>query len=209
MSGNRRNRNRRKARRPPFKEARPRILVVTEGAVTEPQYLDGLKNACRNPLVDVEVEDRHGRDPHTLVKIAKNRQRQAEKQARRESDDNLKYDDVWCVFDIDDHLTVGDAKQMARDNQIEVAISNPAIELWLLLHFRDSPGMQHRDRIRDMLQQFIPGYDKSVDFKQYEGGYVDAVIRAESLDQMAECDGEENRNPTTGMYRLTRQICGE
>ncbi|MBI1313523.1 RloB domain-containing protein [bacterium] len=209
MSGNRRNRDRRQARRAPFKEARPRILVVTEGAVTEPQYLDGLKKACRNPLVDVEVEDRHGRDPHALVKIARDRLRQAERQARRESDDNLKYDDVWCVFDIDDHQTVADAKQMARDNQIELAISNPAIELWLLLHFRASPGMQHRDQIREMLKHFIPEYDKHVDFEQYKIGYADAVTRAESLDQIAERDGEENRNPTTGMYRLTKRIWGE
>jgi len=182
---------------------------VTEGAATEPQYLDGLTKACRNPLVDVEVEDRHGRDPHALVKIARDRQRQAEKQARREADDNLKYDDAWCVFDIDDHLTVGDAKQMGRDNQIELAISNPAIELWLLLHFRDSPGMQSRDRVREMLKKFIPDYDKHVDFEQCKGGYADAVARAESLDQIAERDHEANRNPTTGMYRLTRRIRGE
>ena len=177
--------------------------------MSEPDYLDGLKKFCRNPLVDIEVAGQHGRDPHSLVKIARDKLRKAQKQARRESDDNLEYDSVWCVFDIDDHLTVGDAKQMARDNQIELAISNPAIELWLLLHFRDSPGMQHRDKISNMLKLFIPGYDKSIDFQQYADGYVDAVTRAAGLDEIAERDGEENRNPTTGMYRLTRRICGK
>jgi len=146
MPSNRRNRPRKRPRRAPYKEPKPRILVVTEGEVTEPEYLEGFRKSCKNPLVDIRIARQHGRDPHSLVQIAKTERDKASGMAEREGDDNLRYDSVWCVFDIDDHHSAPDAKQMARDNGIELAISNPAIELWLLLHFRENPGMQHRNK---------------------------------------------------------------
>jgi len=80
-------------------------------------------------------------------KLAKEHKKTAEANSRREKEVNLLYNSVWCVFDVDDHPRVADARQMAADNGIELAISNPCFELWLLLHFRDGPGMQHRDKI--------------------------------------------------------------
>jgi len=134
-----RNRSRRQGRPLPFREPRPTILVVTEGEVTEPEYLHGLQRACRNPRVTIKVADQHG-VPATLVRIAKQEKQEAEARAERERDENLAYDSVWCIFDIDDHPAIGETKEMARDNGIRLAISNPCIELWLLLHFRDNPG---------------------------------------------------------------------
>jgi hypothetical protein len=51
----RRNRPRPSARKKPFKDPEKRILIVTEGKVTEPESLKGLKDAVKNPLVDIEV----------------------------------------------------------------------------------------------------------------------------------------------------------
>ena len=206
MPNNRRDRSRKQARREPFRESKPRILVVTEGAVTEPEYLRGFINACKNPRVEIKIAGEHGRDPKSLVGIAKQHRDDADRAADRENDDNLRFESVWCVFDVDDHLKIPDAKQMARDNGIELAISNPAIELWLLLHFRESPGMQHRDKVRAMLAEFVPGYDKHVAFAEYFPGYDAAVRRAQQLDRAATQDGEEGRNPSTGVYRLTALI---
>ncbi len=118
----------------------------------------------------------------------------------------MAYDAVWCVFDVDDHPQVADARQMARANGIELAISNPCFALWLLLHFRESPGMQPRDTMRRMLSRHVPGYDKRVEFTVYAEGYPQAVKRAEQMDKKAEEDGDSGRNPTTGVYRLTREI---
>ncbi len=206
MVSKRRNRQRRTSRSSSYREPKPRILVVTEGEVTEPEYLKGFEKAFRHSLIDVKYAKEHGLDPHSLVKIAKVHKEEAENQAEREGDRNLRYNSVWCVFDIDDHRTVSDAKQMARANNIELAISNPAIELWLLLHFQDSPGGQHRSMVSKMLKKHIPGYRKRVKFAQYEHGYDQAEQRAERLDEMANRDNEPHRNPSTGMYKLTRMI---
>lgn len=116
---------------------------------------------------------------------------------------------VWCVYDRDDHPHLAEAGQMARDNGIHVALSNPCFELWLLLHFRESPGMQSRDRIREMLTTCVPNYDKHVSYQCYAPGYTDAARRAERLDSLAQDAGESGRNPTTGVYRLTQQIASD
>ncbi len=184
------------------------MLIVCEGAITEPQYLLGFTRACRNPRVRIEVSDEHG-DPKFLVETAKQRKKQAEEDAAREHDDNLAFDSVWCVCDVDDHHRLTDAKHMARDNEIDLAVSNPCFELWLLLHFRDSPGMQHRDKIRAMLRAEVPDYDKHVDYPKYAAGYPQAVTRAARMDESAERDGEAGRNPSTGVYKLTEVIRGQ
>lgn len=200
-----RNRKRRPARRGSFRDPKPIILVVTEGEVTEKEYLEGFVIACRNPRVQIEVKPGAG-VPKTVVQYAKELKRAAEKRAKREKDDNLRYNKVWCVFDVDEHPNIADAKQTARDNGIQLAISNPCIELWLWLHFADQPGMQDRRNLQKMMKKHIPSYDKHVNFADYEAGYDDACRRAKRLDEDAEADNEEGRNPTTGVWKLTASI---
>lgn len=172
------NRPRRHGRRPAFLNPKPTILVVTEGEVTEREYILAFKDAYRNPRVTVEVAEEHG-VPKTLVRIAKHYKEEADAKASREEDENLAFDSVWCVFDIDDHPAVGETKMMARDNGIHLAISNPCIELWLLLHFGENPGMQDRATMERKLKKFVPKYDKHVDYGMYATGYSHAVARAE------------------------------
>ncbi len=200
-----RNRTRRAARRPAFKEVKPVILVVTEGAVTDPEYFRGLSRWARNPLVRIEVVGGAG-VPRTIIQFAKSRRRDAEKRARRENDDNLRYDTVWCVFDVDDHPNIADATQMAFDNGLECAISNPCFELWLWLHLGEQPGMRHRHELSNLIKTCLPYYDKHVNFEDFAQGYHDAVKRAARLAADAEADDEPYRNPTTGVYRLTERI---
>lgn len=208
MPPSRRNRSRRPGRRPPFRDPKPTILVVCEGEKTEPQYLEGFKRAYHNPRVTIKIAPEHG-VPRTLVEIAKNRKNEAEAEAHRERDENIAYDSVWCVFDIDEHANVPNVREMARDNNIQLAVSNPCFELWLLLHFRDSPGMQHHEKIQTMLAVHIPGYNKHVDYATYSVGYLEAATHAKRLDDSAELDGEAGRNPTTGVYKLTELIRSE
>jgi hypothetical protein len=133
--------------------------------------------------------------------------RSAEKDAKRKGDDNLQYDQVWCVFDIDNHPHVEEAKLLAFQHGIDVAISNQSFELWLLLHHRDSPGAQNRKDLLHLLKLHIPDYDKHVDYlKDFHAGYSDAKRRAQALCDSAKADSEAGRNPTTTVYRLTREI---
>jgi hypothetical protein len=143
------------------------------------------------------------------VETAKRKKHLANAEANREGDENLAYDSVWCVFDVDSHHHIADAKQMASDNGIHLAISNPCFELWLLLHFRDNPGMHDGNAILAALTKFVPNYDKHVNYEVYSAGYLAAVSRAKQMADAAERDGESGRNPTTGVYELTELIRGD
>ena len=201
----RRNRQRRPARRAPYKDSKPIVLIVTEGEVTEPEYLRGFARATKNPRVRIEVRGGVG-VPKTIVEFAKDRKIEAEEQARGAKDDNLRYDEVWCVFDFDEHPNIPDAKQMARDNGIELAVSHPCFELWLWLHFAEQPGMRDRHDLQRMMKQHIPNYDRHVDYSDCSAGYDAAVKRSSRLDENAALDHDEGRNPTTGVWRLTESI---
>ncbi len=176
-----------------------------QGAVTEIQYIRGYEKSRRRSKLELEIPKEHG-VPKTLVDFAKNRKIDAERRARQEGDTYLEYDAVWCVFDVDDHPNVSDAKQLAHANDIKLAISNPCFELWLLLHFRECPGAQHRQKIQTMLKKCVPAYDKSVDFESYRANCRTAIDRARSLDRLAEQINEPGRNPTTTVYKLLQEI---
>lgn len=203
--GRHRDRSRKQGRRSAFRTPRKKILIVCEGANTEPQYFKQFANVYRNAIVEVEIAREHG-VPLTVVRIATELKNQAIEESKRLVDSYLKYDLVWCVFDVDEHPRLPEALQMASRNGIEVALSNPCFELWLLLHHRGAPGPIGRHRAQAMLKKFVANYDKSVDFHIYQHGYEHAVVRAAQLDSLAESVGEPGKNPTTGVYKLTTAI---
>ena len=206
MGSRRRNRNRRPARRPAHREAKRRLLVVTEGRCTEPDYIKGYERHVRNATVEVEVAKERG-DPRKVVEIAKEEKARAAREAKRQDDPFLDYDEVWCVFDRDEHDRFDEALTMARDNGFELAVSNPCVELWLLLHVRDSPGARHRHVVQKMLGDYLPGYEKKLDFDQLAHSVADGTARARRLDEAAESRGDAKYgNPSTGFYRLTDSI---
>jgi len=195
---NRRDRERRPGRRKSFRDPMPVVLIVCEGEKTEPQYLEGFKRACRNPRVNIKTVSRRA-TPLGLVD-------EAVKLRDRAVVDEAPYDSVWCVFDVDDHPSLPRAKNQAQVNDVELAISNPCFELWLLLHFQEHPGMQDRKRVQAMLRKHVPQYEKAVDYASYAASHPEADRRAERLEQAADKAGEPGRNPSTGVYRLIRSI---
>jgi hypothetical protein len=122
--------------RPPRKT----LLVFCEGEKTEPEYLHALK---RQPFmrdvaaVDLRVEPRHeGAAPLALVSMA------ADARAKAMVEE-AEIDEFWCVFDVEwpvNHPRLKEAIDQARRDGIQVAVSNPCFELWLILHFRDHGG---------------------------------------------------------------------
>lgn len=199
------NRTRKPARPDPFRDAKRRILVVCEGS-TEKEYVEGFVKSLKSSLV-VAVEA-HGNAgvPMTVVEEAKRLRQKNTDQAAAENDSNIKFDNVWVMFDVDEHPRVEDAKEMARNNGIASAVSNPCIELWLYLHFADSPGMQNRHKVLRLLKNHLPHFDKHVQFKDFIDGISAARLRARRLDEQAELDDDAGRNPTTNVWQLLEDI---
>lgn len=144
-------RSRRDERRPlqrrgPTRNPIPCILVVCEGEVTEREYIDGFKAEYGITTVRVDVFSPGG-NPLGLVERAVELRNTSRREARRARDQNLAYDQAWCVMDVDQHPRLDEARVLAAKHGIKLAISNPCFELWLLLHFADhSAPSVHRGR---------------------------------------------------------------
>ena len=200
-----RDRERHIGRNPAKREPKHRILVVCEGKVTEPAYFKALQHEFRNRLVHVEI-DKHAGVPLTVVKRAIDLDGQATEEAKQNRDNDLKYDDVWCVFDVDEHPHLAEALELAKKSGVKVALSNPCIELWALLHFKEQNEQIHRHEAQRALRAHLPRYDKVLDFDKMKTGYAKAVERAQSLQKVAEATDDPNRNPSTGVHLLTELI---
>jgi hypothetical protein len=206
--GNRGRTASRPERRSPRAQPRLRILLICEGAVTEPGYFNALRTELRNPLVEIEIEGR-GEGPKSLVERAVLRKKESDRSARKEGKDSQVYDEIWCVFDVDEHAKLADARQQARDNGIELAVSNPCFELWALLHFQSQTAYLERQAARSRLKAHLPGYDKDLPFARLRTGYREAVQRATHLEGRCEERGCPGDNPSTGVHRLTERIRNE
>jgi hypothetical protein len=193
------------ARRRPRFSPRPRILIVCEGKVTEPTYFNDLKRLEQNRLIEVMILPGAG-VPKTAVESAAEEKKAAEKRAKKESDVFAKYDHVWCVFDVDSHPNLQDAIQQARANNIELAISNPCFEIWILLHFQDQRAHIERGALREAVRIHIPGYEKVAPFDVLWPKYEEGCNRAIALERWQVDQGRPSVNPNTGVHKLTEQI---
>lgn len=183
-------------RRPAYRDALPAILVVCGGRTTEPAYVKGLLRAVDNRAVDVRVKV-CPQDPVSVV-------RHAVGERTRAGD---YYVGTWCVLDVDEFAHLDKALRLADAEGIDIALSNPCFELWLLLHFRDQRGPlnDYRQTVGQLLPH-QPDYSKSADkfnFDPYRDAWPKAADRAEVLAKPGE---EHKRNPSTGMWRLIREI---
>lgn len=194
-------------RRAPFRQPKIRILVVCEGRLTERGYIRALQHHAHNPRVHVEVAKDTG-VPLTVVQCAIQMRNDAENEARRQRDENLSWDEVWGVFDVDEHPNLQVAVDLANSSGIKVAVSNPCFELWALLHFAEQRAHLTRHKARSALHKFLPKYDKELDFAALHPNYATALERAKSLDALALHHGEPGRNPSTGVYMLAERILG-
>jgi hypothetical protein len=190
-------------RRRGFREPRARFLIVCEGRVTEPLYFKEIRRVERG-IIDLEIVP--GGVPKTVVERAVEMKKQSEREAKRGKDQNLRYDSVWCVFDVDEHPFVPEAKQQAQANAINLAVSNPCFELWFLLHFRDQTAHIERHRVQHLCREHMPGYQKAPPCDALRPHEAEATERAIQLENWQESRGNAGGNPSTGVYQLIRQI---
>src|SRR5258708_11355275 len=97
---------------------RKRLLIVAEGEVTEPVYFRDLGRRVR-AQVEVLIIGA-GAVPVTVVDIAVKMKRQAAQEAKRQKDEFIPYDEIWCVFDVDNHHKLTQAINRAKTHNIGV-----------------------------------------------------------------------------------------
>ncbi len=190
-------------RRKAYRDPKPRFLIVCEGTVTEKSYLEGMRIAER---LLVELHFIGNMKPKQAVERAAVEKKESERKAVRDA--NQRYDAVWCVFDIDEHPMILEAREQARANGIEVAISNPCFELWIYLHFMDQRAHIHRHKVQSNCRGVLPEYEKRINYDDLRVKRQTAIGRARDLDKWQKDRGKEGANPSTGVYRLVEAILG-
>ncbi|MBD2483482.1 RloB family protein [Planktothrix sp. FACHB-1365] len=209
---------------------RKRLLIVCEGQETEPNYFNNLyKNLNRGHLyIQVKGE---GRVTLSLVERAI--------ELRNEDGE---YNEVWCVFDRDfksenkNQQNFNAAIALALRENIRLAISNDAFELWYLLHYEYYISETHRDNLSQKLEERLgKKYNKNLDLyeKYLKQRQQTAIKNAENLwkdissdttkaiyfdkqhpekfpeitDQLIhELTRQHNINPSTTVYSLVQRL---
>lgn len=186
--------------------ARRSILVFTEGEKTEVAYLEAWVRANRERVV-LKIDERHGYSPLEMVKLAVEL-RKADRRSERRGE-GAAWPELWCVFDVDEHPHLQQAINLARGNGINLAISNPCFELWLVLHDRDQQAWISRNEVQ-ALAESIFHIRKTLNAgatEQILAGLDDAIERARKLGERHLLDGNDrNENPSSGMGELMSSL---
>lgn len=112
---------------------------------------------------------------------------------------------MWALVDVDNHRTLPDARQLARQEAIELAVSNPCFELWGILHFVRHAAHLSPDGAVRLLGEHIPGYgkpSKRLDCTHLEGGFDNAREHAIWLRRKHEDEGRTDPNPSSAVYQF-------
>ncbi len=181
--------------RTPRREPFPEILVVVCGQRTEKEYFEDFKQrGTPNISIKVKVKDK---SPLKQVEHAASLK------------DEGSFTQVWCVLDVDNFDNLGDALVEAKREGIEIAVSNPCFEYWLILHFADcARPFQSPGEVKDFLKKaHVPDYDKdSPCLEQFRPRRRDAVDRGRRRDAVL---GKSLGNPSTTVWRLVEIILNE
>ena len=145
-----------------------RILIVSEGSKTEPNYFNDIRQTYRLSTANIAVHPSGGGTaPTQVVHYARKIFETGHKNIQRRS-----FERIYAVFDRDDHDSYFDALKLAesldgklrnddrRPVRFQAIASVPSFELWLLLHYEDIRAPVHRDNVMRRLETHIPGYDK-------------------------------------------------
>ena len=183
---------------------RPIIYIFCEGEETEPVYFRRFKS--RNSNLEIRpVVSQNKSAPHLVAEAKKYI-------TRYESyypDDG---DQIWCVFDRDSNTdeAISKAGQLANKYGYQIAFSNPAFELWFLLHFFDqnAPVSDGAAIIRKLESNGgIKHYSKSKDYYSIlKPLQPEALSRARQLIKKHEANGNvilsRDSNPVTTVSDL-------
>lgn len=148
-------------RNPPSRNAGKKILIACEGKYTEPKYFNAIRQDLRLSTVQVLVLPHEGTDPLSVVNAVESARRDEERGKNWDDEDS-----AWAVFDGDEHIANNlsnwhTAIQKAKSQEINLAITNPCMEFWYLIHFQDHFANISRSQAKTLLNNHIPSYDKS------------------------------------------------
>ncbi len=183
------------ARKMKKRDVYERFLIVCEGEKTEPHYF----KSFRVPKDVIDIYG-FGYNPTRLVKKAIH--------LKKHDGD---YDQVWCVFDRDSvpQTQFKAALTLAKNNDIQVAYSNEAFELWYLLHFNFyQTAVPRSDYIKKLSKLMGQKYKKNSEtiYQELETRQPTAIKNAKRLLKQYHPRRPTHDNPSTTVHLLVEEL---
>lgn len=203
------------ARKTSRQESYDRILIVSEGSKTEPNYFLEIRKIYRLSAIHLAVKHSKGTAPLQVVKHAEKLFKEGD------SKPNIKkraFEKIYAIFDRDNHSSYSNALSKAEslNNKLEndegqrvhfTAITSiPCFELWLLLHFKEVNSMKSCATIlQDLKKNYLPDYAKNRKdiFSQTKHHLDVAISRAEALTRK---NFPYKNNLYTNVHRLVNTL---
>ncbi|WP_137166766.1 RloB family protein [Salinimonas lutimaris] len=188
------------------KSPKPKLIIVCEGENSEPDYIINFAKCAGNGLVELVLVGGAG-VPTSVVRRAKTEKQKQERLARKSRDPLDKIFEVWAVFDKDEHPNIPQAFDLAEQNEIKVAFSNPCFEIWPIFHYDTSSA--HLDRhaaqrkLRDLHEPYSEKNGKKVCARTLFSMYSKAKRGAIRLEKEHEAQGTPLSNPHSNFHNLT------
>ena len=180
------------------------FVLFCEGRNTEPQYFNAIRLAHTGGAAIQPVPVRGG-DPVVVTKRAV-----AEKKKPRRQNTERSSDQVWVVFDREDHERFEEAVALCRSHDVCVPYSDPCFELWLILHIEKYDKACSNSDVQRRLETLRPEYNrkgaKTLDFTALMDRVEEAEERAAAQLLSREQQGTPFGNPSTTVGQLTRAI---
>ncbi len=198
------------SRRPPSRDPKVVFSIVTEGKNTEPGYFRELQRRLDSAIIKIEVLGAAG-VPLTISEIAiemKSKARRPGRGGRTQSFETN--DEVWAVFDCDEHPNIDQATQNCKSAGVGVAFSNPCFELWLILHHKEFDQFVGRHAVQAECEATCPGYRKNTrktaDFEALMDNIDIAETRAARQYKNRQNEAPPLNPPFTTVFELTKRI---
>ena len=171
----------RKIRLSKEKQMKPNFFVFCEGK-TEIAYIKFLRSLYRVPI---QVIPKKGKSNISKDDIENSKRDYV----------TTNQDKTFLMFDLD---VAGVLEHLQKIPDAELLVSNPCVELWLLLHYQEQKSKLTSKKCIQKLQSFTKDYKKGVlseEEKNVLAANRDVAIKRAKL-------LEEYDNPSTTIYRL-------
>lgn len=185
---------------------RPQLMIFSEGKKTESLYLTNWYRLYRDRVILSLAPHAHT-TPFELAQAARDKRAADLKDAKRGR--GRAYSQYWCVFDVDEHPKISEAFDLARANNINIALSSPCLELWFVLHFENRTAFLDRKEAQKLSRALL-GCEKVLTQAALDllvQNYETAKKRAQDLERKhIGDDSPQPWNPHSDTWKLIDSI---
>lgn len=183
------------------KSEHKRVLVVTEGKVTEPEYLELLNQRLRDGGVTVSVKSVGvGKDPKLVVEKCLELRDKA-KEA------NKGFDHSVCLVDVDNHSTLAAASNLCTREGVILVVTNLKFEVWLLWHALDTRSSKSSKELDQLMTKHVLLKEKHIAPRFPIDGFKQAMEIASTISPEMK-SGTIGSDPSSGMPLLVDILLG-